>query len=635
MSPWVGEAGPFLVAAALLVVPGLLLAYAAGLRGVVAWGLAPALSTTAVALAGVAGPVLGVRFGLTLVAGVTLVLGGVSAGVSRLVRRREPAPAEPRPTMLAALAGWLLGAVPVVVAIARGMGTPDVWPQTYDAVFHLNAVRRLLWTGDGSSRDLGATAQPDNTHVFYPAAWHDLVALVVQLTGAPLVPSVTAVSLGVAAVAWPLGCIVLVRQILGPRPGPVLAAGLLSGGFAAAPYLLLSYGTLWPNALATALLPPVVGLLAVSLRLTRAGGLDSGRAVLVGLLAAPGCILAHPNAAVTAVVVASVMVAFPLVSWARPAGEWVARRAAGAGGLMLLVLVVDVALLESPLFAGTRRTDWPAHGTVPQALGEYLFGAPVGEPLPLVMTGLLLLGAWRALHVPALRWLVACHAAGGVLYVAARATDARWAEALTSPWYNDAFRLAALGPVTGIPLAVIGLSWLVGSVQARARLRRRLIWVAAMAAVVLATHGLSIADHARVIATWYRSTELLGPEEAALVERLPALVPPGTSVAGNPWNGSALVQALAGRPATFPHLSGVWSADRRLVASSLSEAAGDPVVCSAARRLHIGYVLDGPVTFWPDDPRARLYAGLAVGGHPGFRPVATGGRLTLYRLSAC
>ena len=642
MSPWWGVVGPFLVAAALLVVPGTLMAYAAGLRGVVAWGLAPPLSTTAVALAAVAGPVVGVHWGWGLVVAATLVLGAGLAVASPFLRRAAPPAAERARegrTWAAALVGWLLGAVPVVVAMARGMGTPDRWPQTYDAVFHLNAVRRVLWTGDGSSLDLGATAQPDNTHVFYPAAWHDLVALVVQLVGAALVPSVTAVSLVVAAVVWPLGCIVLVRQVVGPRPGPVLAAGLLSGGFAAAPYLLLSYVTLWPNALATALLPPVVGLLAVALRLTPAGSLGSGRAALIGLVAAPGCTLAHPNAAVTALVLGSVMVAFVLWTWARPGDASTPRRVAAAGGLLLLVVTSDVALLESRLFAGTRRTDWPAHGTMAQALGEYVFGAPLGEPLPVVMAALLLLGAWRAVHIPALRWLVASHAVGGLLYVAARASDAPWAEALTAPWYNDAFRLAALGPVTGIPLVVIGVAGLVEGVTGRARargwLRPGALWAGSLTAVVLATQGLSVEDHARVIATWYHSSDLLGPEETALVERLPQLVPPGTSIAGNPWNGSALVQALAGRPAVFPHLSGVWGADRRLVASSLASAAADPAVCSAARRLRIGYVLDGPVAFWPGDPRAGQYGGLAVGGRPGFHPVATGGRLTLYRLANC
>ncbi|HET8594580.1 MAG TPA: DUF6541 family protein [Intrasporangium sp.] len=642
MSPWLPLVGPAVATVALLLVPGLLIGYAAGLRGLVACGLAPALSITAIALGAVVGPLVRARLDWVLVLGMTLCLAAVACVLNRVLRRsRVPVTTERPAAVVAGVAGACLGAVPIILAVARGIGRPDRWPQTYDAVFHLNAVRQVLWTGNGSSLDLGTTGQPEKSHAFYPGAWHDLVALVVQLTGAELVTAVTAVSITLAAVAWPLGCVVLTRQLCGPTPGALFAAGLVSGGFAAAPYLLLSYGTLWPNALATVLLPGVLALLAVVLRLAPHGTVGPGRAVLAGLLIAPGCVLAHPNAAVTAVVYGSVMAAFALWHWAARGSD--RRRVVAAGAALVALAGADILLLVSPLFRATRGTDWPARGTPAQALGEFVFGAPVSGPLPAVMAGLLLLGVWRALHLGTLRWLVACHAAAGLLYVAARASDSRWAQVLTGPWYNDSFRLAALGPVTGVPLAVIGLAWCVARLGALWRRRSGVLWRrrpvtlwgGAMVGLVLVTQGLSVHDNARVMATWYRSTNLLGAQETALLQRLPSIVPPRTAVAGNPWNGSALVQALAGRPATFPHLSGAWGADRELVASSLASAVGDAAVCRAARRLRVGYVLDGPPAFWPTDPRTRRYPGLAVGGHAGFEPVATGGRLTLYRLSAC
>ena len=120
-----------------------------------------------------------------------------------------------------------------------------------------------------------------------------------------------------------------------------------------------------------------------------------------------------------------------------------------------------------------------------------------------------------------------------------------------------------------------------------------------------------------------------------MLERLPQRVPSGELVAGHPWNGSPFASVLGDRAAVFPHVSGSWDPDRALLASSLNRAEELPEVCAAARRLDVGYVIDGSVAFWKGDHRQAQYSGLEVAGHPGFEPVAHGGRLTLYRVTAC
>jgi hypothetical protein len=92
---------------------------------------------------------------------------------------------------------------------------------------------------------------------------------------------------------------------------------------------------------------------------------------------------------------------------------------------------------------------------------------------------------------------------------------------------------------------------------------------------------------------------------------------------------------LGDRGALFPHVGGTWDPDRVLLASSLNRAEELPSVCAAARRLDVGYVIDGRIAFWKGDRRQAQYSGLEVAGHPGFEQVAQGGRLTLYRVTAC
>ena len=261
------QAAPALVAAgALLVVPGLLVALAAGVRGVVAVALAPVLSVTVVAVTAVVAQPAGMPLGAGALAAGTLaaLLGAVATRLAlrRLHRERPPATGDGWAPLLAGLSGAAVGAASIGIGLARGIGPADRWPQTFDAVFHLSAVDHVLRTGDGSALRLGTLVAPDRDSAFYPAAWHDLVALVASWSGAAPAVAANAVALTAAAVAWPLGCVALTRVAIGPAPGALAAAGVMAGGVAASPVLLTGYGTLWPNALATALLPACLALLA-------------------------------------------------------------------------------------------------------------------------------------------------------------------------------------------------------------------------------------------------------------------------------------------------------------------------------------------------------------------------------------
>src|SRR5690606_5761584 len=94
----------------------------------------------------------------------------------------------------------------------------------------------------------------------YPAAWHDLVSLLVSVGGGGIPVSVNVINIVVAAVVWPLGCLYLARTVWGNRPAVVLSAAVLSAGFGAFPISLLDFGVLYPNFLAVALLPLVLAI---------------------------------------------------------------------------------------------------------------------------------------------------------------------------------------------------------------------------------------------------------------------------------------------------------------------------------------------------------------------------------------
>jgi hypothetical protein len=653
---WLGAAPAVVVALVALVLPGLAVATAAGLRGIPAWGAATPLSVSVLAVGAVAAGLVGASWGPVPALAATALAVLLAWGIGRLLgQRRGGDPGWFRGTGLSA---GVLGAGLCAAAVVAGIGAPDRVPQTFDAVFHLNAVRRAVETGAASSLGLGALASPERPTAFYPGAWHAVAVLVAQACGSPVVAA-SAVSVALAMV-WPFGCLALVRHVVGASVAPLVAGGVLAGAFGAAPFLLLSYGTVWPNALGTVLLPSVLGAAVGTSGLSAQDTTGVRRSALVVAAALPGLLLSHPNAVVALAVYAVPLTAVSLalgrldgLPLRRPAlwGLW------GAGCAALLWFVT-----RSSVFAATRGTDWRAAESLAQAAGEALLVAPRGLPVPAVAAVLLLVGVLAALHTPRLAWLVGAHAAAAALFVLAAGSDSPLAQALTGPWYNDAFRLGALLPVTAVPLAALGAAatsrwvtfrWAAARPVppartaadqpgtpggARARTGHELL-VRASAVVVTALlaglQGAAIRDNAMVVARWYGDAALAGPEEQELFSRLRSVVPEDSVIAGNPWNGSALAEAVGGRRVLFPHLSGSWGDDRSTVATSLVEVRHDPVACDAVRRLGVEYVLDGKSAFWHDDPRQRLFAGLDVSEAEGFRPVASGGRLTLYRVPTC
>ncbi|QIM21122.1 hypothetical protein G7075_08260 [Phycicoccus sp. HDW14] len=554
----------------VVVVPGVLVAVAAGVRGVLRVALAPLLSVGVVGVAAVVAPVVGVRWGWpAVVVGTAVSAAGV--GLLRTVvrwtpaRSRGPAPADSPAVWLASALGVVAGGSSLAVGFARGTGGVTRWPQTFDAVFHLSASWHVLTGGDGSSLTLGTLTSPGSARGFYPAAWHDLVALVAGISGVPVVVASNGVAVVVLAVAWPLGALALTRVALGARLVPLAAAGALAAGVAASPVVLASYGTLWPNALGTALLPAALALLVVVLRAGAVATVGPGGALVLLPVAAASLVLAHPNTAV-AWLVLGVVVAVA-VTWPR-----------GGRGRWLAVAAVPVTVwlvAWSPAFAATRATSWPARESVAQAAGEWLLLGPQRLPVPLVVAALTLVGAvgvWRRRQV---RWLLAVHVTAGALFALVAGSDSWVARLASGPWYDDAFRLAALAGVTAVALAAAGVDALAERLRVLAPGASCVVSGAAvLVAVVVATGGLSWSATRTVTSWWYRYESILDSGETALLERLPREVP-----AGEWWRAArSTVRPSPGRSATASRSS------RTSPAAGVRTGRCSALICARQRR---------------------------------------------------
>ena len=152
MMSWLASVPVGLVSVVWLLSPGLLITYGIGLRGIAAWAIAPIVTVVEIAALAVIAGKLGVPWSVPLVAVVCIVTAAAAAAVAFVLRGRAPARDPDARSVTAAAA---IGLVPALllgaVTLARGFGRPDALSQTYDAVFHYNAVALILDSRNASS----------------------------------------------------------------------------------------------------------------------------------------------------------------------------------------------------------------------------------------------------------------------------------------------------------------------------------------------------------------------------------------------------------------------------------------------------------------------------------------------------
>ena len=665
---WFSLIPVFLAAAVLLFVPGALVGAAAGLRASLVVAMAPAISIAIIAGTGVVAPVAGLAWGPVPIAAATaltaLALLAARLWIAGRRHGRREAGARRRPgrgTIAAWCVAWPLSAAVTGYTVGRLFNTPDAISQTFDAVFHLNAVEWILKTGNASSLRLLLEAPQGSV---YPLGWHTLVAAAMRLCGATDVPVATnATALAVSGLVWTSGCLALTHILLRGRPLALLVAAVMAGSFSAFPILLLNWGVLYPNFLSVALLP---ALLAAARELVpTAGARPTGLVLPAGALDVGGLGLTQPNSAATlllALVILAVARAVTTVRTPpaeRPAGAL--RRQALVSGGLAAALVLTWILMRPPRSAGEL---WGANYAASSSIGEAITSMPAPLWMIWVPAVLAFIGFVAALRTDGYRWLAALHATTGALYVVARSTqDADLRFFMVGIWYNDSNRLAALLPVTAVPLAALGMlvvtrwaralaaqlsaaQWARGARErlAAAGERVRILswwrWVAypAVVTALVLTGPLSgaMSDSVKTLERTYMfsaDSPSITPDERALIDELPDLIDKDAVVAVDPRSGAALAYALAGVDTTLKHLLHRHDPEVYVIQDKLNKAATDPTVCPAIRKLGATYALYFPGKTISNQKPFPGFTHLDTA--PGFELVAKQGDAALYRITAC
>lgn len=638
---WLSLATAAIAGAAIIAVPGLLVALSLRLRGL--WLVATTLPA-GVGLMVLAAPIatlVGVRWSMFAPILLAVPLASVMWFAAR---RSEPAP------RLAQSRAWVtpvavaLGSGAILVQMIVAFGSPDQFPQSFDTVFHLNAAQYILQTGDASPWNISTLLTGTSDSFFYPAAWHATTALVAQLTGATIPLAANAMTIVVGAFLWPAGAVLLTRSLVGRGNITQLASGILSAGFASYPLLLIPHMGTYPLFMSVGFVPVA---LASTLALSRLSDSEIRPAVasvilVLAMLAIGG---AHPSAAVMTVVLALPIAIAALFVWQK---QHPSRRRLS---ILLAVLASSCALALIVIIRPPNTQEGSVRGTAGQAVGELITGSVGGRReiafavATLTVIGMVALARRRtARNFAAIGvWITV---AG--IYIAAAGSDEFARLLFSGPWYADATRVAAFVPLATIPIASVGVNsvwdWLLGrewftkvlSVRPRPTyivgvvlLTIVIVWSSSMSAVILFSRY-----NFDPVADPITATAHLDEDDRELLRRLPDVVGADELVAGNPRNGSSLVYALTGRKVLLAHTLTPATGDAKTFLNEFSTSKPTGPGCNAAKSLGVKWVID----LHPSNvlPGAAAWPGvLGLDKSSNVELVERVGESSLYRVVGC
>ncbi|MDO4918632.1 DUF6541 family protein [Kocuria sp.] len=580
---------------------------------------------------------------------------------------RRPVDAEhpiPWHGLLVALLSAGIGGYLISTRLRDVMSGAGSFPQRFDVLFHLNAVRFILDTGSASSLTLGTMISPSKSYSFYPALWHSLGALAMGTTHDDVFVATNAVILVVCCVVWPLALVTAVGTITGFRPLPLVVAGVGSAAFSSFPFALLNYGPLLPNILSLSLLPLAVAVMASLTGVIRRLPTSRGQSAVVVLATVGALGVAQPNALATLLVATALMVGCRSGWRIRRAAENFTHpslvRGSSAGRyyrkLLIGIIVILATVAVFALIWTLLQTDYNRRSDtgLTTAVGQALLLAPNGrDEIPWAyaigsISGLIV-AVWRRKYL----WLALLHVSTLVLYIyAAGAPDADFRTWLVGPWYEDSPRLAALFAMTGVMLTAI----LVTSVAdvffplhiASDRVMRWrapselvvgvvlcILMLPATQEVPFRTMDVYLREAFHVDAGSYGLT----PDEHALLTRLDRDVPEDALIGVNPWTGASLAYGVADRHVTSPHIFTHPTPAEATVSKDLGDPSASAEACSAVRESGIDYVLDfGDRALVPSTPGRYDYPAYSnVHDVPGdhYEEIDRQGGSVLYKVVGC
>ncbi|WP_166983932.1 DUF6541 family protein [Paramicrobacterium fandaimingii] len=644
---WLEAIPVALLALLIIFVPGGLIAAAAGARRLLLAIAAPAVTVAVLAVTAIVFGLVGVPWRIPFVASVFLGLTLVMWLARRLLTRTWVPRSATRLAGFspAFVTGLVIAVVIITVQIGFAIGEPGNVSQTYDAPFHLNGVRFIIDTANGSSLNLTGLILPPSRSTFYPAAWHDLVSIVAMAAPwAGLISVANVTNLVIAAVVWPLGALSLVRLLAPTRPSALVIAGVAAAAFPAFPLGMLDYGVLFSYFLSLAFLPAGLALGVSFFRLVDGRRLGPATLQILSL----ACVVVAMGLSQPSVVFGlglfGVIALIPLCVRAVGATSRTWIRVSLIVGMV--VVGVGFALVWRRIGSFGYTAPWNRYGSVPEVLLDTFALSRGDRPLAVVIAVLILVGIVVAIRTKRWWFVLMWAAAAGLFVLGGALPSGDLRNIALGMFYKDVPRLEAFLVLPAFVLAVWGADavWRVVARRIKPVSRVAVAVAASGIVIMIASTQLTAMTYAVAhAANAYRlddRSRILDDNEYALIERLRDEVGDEAVIVGNPWTGTSWAMALADREVLNPHFNTSHAPAHELVNAELNDAVSDPSVCAAIRETGARYVLDfGADRFAGSRLDVKTWIGfeglLDLAESDAVEEVDREGDKVLYRIVAC
>lgn len=496
----------------------------------------------------------------------------------------------------------LIPLILIAVPVMQAIGAPDHVSQTWDGLYHVSAATQIVETGNSSPFRMNLNPGADFSR-YYPNVWHATVALIAESAGVTVPIATNVLTIIAAGLIWPASIFFFSAQFL--RKG--LVSGLIivftSTVFSAFPYLLLTWGVLYPNLLSTALIPIALGFLHIAIRTRRMEAGYSRVAVWIGVAGGTGAaVLAHPNAMFGLMTLATpLLIATVYDVWKSPRSREQKLIRIGSLGVTFVLFLVVWAFVST----GEARV---YDASAIEAFVDFLTGTQLVSAPGLTLFVLTAIGVLLIFFSRTNRWIVVSYASVAILYAITLGITGSIRDFLTSAWYNDAARIAALAPVTAVPIVAFGFRKMFGyfqngMLQEWTRNTRVKLWtLRTMQIVMLTLIGLTTFTSARNVALpaqlgWTGqlfavndASPILSPNEMKLLARLASQTSEDALIAGDPWTGTGFAFAISNRRVVFPQFADKYAPDLAKLGAGFVDSGAD--ACAIVSDLGITHFLE-------------------------------------------
>lgn len=679
----------------LLFIPGLAVNVLARLKWHISLVCAPAVTVTIYTVTAIIAGALGVSWNIGWVCGATVIVAGVIA----FLRRKQPYIPSDWRSELGIIGQYLLGIVfagaLLLPRFLAACGSTKNFAQMADNALHMAAINMVGNHGGGSPfhyEQLGMD-------IFYPSGFYDVVGLLVQVTHLGIPEAIHVCTVIICFLVWPLGVSLLVENVVKPGVFTRIATASISLAGVWFPFLLVSWGIVYPTFLAIALASSLLAMGWVILD-PQAPSRDIGWLLAIFLLMVPGVAIAQPVgvlAAGMALLAPAFLLIYQIMKLRRTTNGGFPSRGLSSGSaenpqattsdsteiaalvdakttpsvistkprLMLGIGVLGIVGFAFAWLVSLREmgwsASWGAFQPLTMSIGQAVIGTASGaltyEPLRAsymaslslvgVPVGIFALILKRGRHLA----LVFSYIVMALMYAVGCSVRNHLLRGLvTAPYYGDTPRLAAAMALVGVPVAIAGWQALYILIFKFAQQKPVLKWITSLfcgvlVAVACAFAPIKTAELKRVEDTF--STEplyghFLTQDEMDLIYRVPEHVGPDDLVAVNVWAGGGFIYALVDRKPTQVYgTSSSSPVDRAVqdkisyVHRNLSKASRDPKVCQDVNDLGITYALQ-----LEPEPYHQAGEGYGKGlesldSVPGFELVDSQGESGLYRITGC